>query len=190
MDNALYSWSRHQREETEGQIEQHSRYLVLMDNENYRKVLNISDIEPIAVERKYSIRLYLLIISLEALHELRRLLNSGRLKVIFEKLFNSWLINIQSNPVESQSMIDIPSIPVDSQTTEVQSRPVDSQTTKNQFKPVQLTHLSLIDYCQSKDCFEGTLTVAYLSYFLILLLQNKTGKGLFLISLKCFGLYS
>jgi len=156
MDNVLNSWSRPQRDETEGQIEQHSPFMILVDNDNYRKVLNIPGIELIAVKKNSSIRLYLLIKSLEALHELRRLLESGQLKVIIEELFNSWLIYIQSNPIRIQAGFEIRSIPVDSQTTEVQSRPIDSQTTENQFKPVHITHLSLIDYCQSEDCFNGT----------------------------------
>jgi len=98
MNASVRAPNREQRDEIEELIVE--RYKVTLTKKDYQKILEIPDIELIAVEKEHSIRFYLLCSTLEALQTLRRLLESGQLKESIEELFNSLLADdIQFKPV-------------------------------------------------------------------------------------------
>ena len=153
MDCVLTAPSRQDRHETEELIEGQWRYTVTMDSETYQNLFIIPGSKIISVKKHCSVRLYCLCESLDALWELRKLFDSGQLKFVIAELFNNWLINIQS-------------------------RQGDTRTTDT---PVLLSHLSLIDYCQSEECFNGlygyesfhkSILLIFVFRFFLFLLQN------------------
>ena len=145
MDCVLKAPSRKRRHETEELIEGQWRYTVTMDSETYQNLSIIPGSKIIFVKKHCSIQLYFLCDYLDALWALRKLFDSGQLKIDIVKLFNIWLINIQS-------------------------RQGDIRTTVT---PVLLSHLSLIDYCQSEECFNGLYVYEsfHMSILLILIFR-------------------
>ena len=141
IDCFLQARSRQHRHDTEELIEGQYRYTVTMDSKNNHKLLKTIGIEIILVGKSSNIRLYCLCESLEALRELRRLFDSGQLKIVIEEFFNSLLVNIQSKRVNTHTTV----------------------TTA-----VHLTHLSLVDYCLSEECFNNGLYDYKNLHFLIL----------------------
>ena len=157
MDCVVKALSRQQRQEREEQIEGQYIYVMAMNSQSYHQLLKTTGIEIIAVKKSCSIRLYFLCESLESLWELRKLFESGQLKLIIEQLFNSWLTIISSAPVDSPSTNMLLEA-VDAETRDVSSTPVTSTLTDLiQLKPVLLTHLSLINYSQAEDIINNGL---------------------------------
>jgi len=92
------------------------KFTVTLSERDYLKLCLIPDVELLSVTVQQSILLYFICMTLEALQTLRELYKLGQLKKYIERLFNSFLIEVQT-PL------------------------------------VHLTHISLIDYCESEDFF-------------------------------------
>jgi len=106
--------NRLQRLEIEEPIRR--KFIVTLSEKDYYKLCLIPDVELLAVIEQRSILLYFLCMTLEALQTLRELYKLGELKNCIEKLLNSFLIEVQT-------------------------------------PPVQLTHISLVNYCEAEDFF-------------------------------------